>query len=261
MNAPALSDLPLDELLEMLDTASADPVSDASPDRLDTLFVREVDGDRVTGVLLDGTTVTLPTSELPPARPAVGDRRTLARITRAGETIHTAAVPQLVTGLFGDVTPEIADGTVRIMRVARLAGVRTKVAVATTHPDIDPVVTCVGPGANRVQAVVRRLGGEQVDVVAWHPDRHTAVANALAPTQVKAVADVTDGVVVVATPAHQMAATVGEGGANTILAGLLCDVRILVCDSPDAMQATADRYLARTAPPANDPAGPDQTDG
>ena len=93
-------------------------------------------------------------------------------------------VERRVADLFAHVVPEIAAGTVTIQAVARKPGVRTKIAVASADPVIDAVEACVGPGAQRVRAVVSALDGERIDIVPWAVAPERRIRYALAPLPV-----------------------------------------------------------------------------
>jgi N utilization substance protein A len=129
--------------------------------------------------------------------------------------------------LLDGYVPEVRAGLVRIMGVARAPGVRTKVAVAATDANVDPVASCVGRSANRVRAIGQLLGGERVDIIPWHPDTAKLLANALAPAAVSRIEIHNDKAVAVA-PAHQMSAAVGGGGLNAALAGQLVNLKVFV---------------------------------
>lgn len=152
----------------------------------------------------------------------------LARLDDAARPTLSAVHADLVTALLEVAVPEIRHGDVRIMAVARNAGSRSKVAVAATREGIDPVALCVGRSANRIKYVTSLLDGtERVDLVSWHPDKTTFVANALAPAGIESVV-LRDGVAVATAPAHQMAAAVGAKGQNSALAARLVGTRISV---------------------------------
>src|SRR5690606_17198557 len=87
--------------------------------------------------------------------------------------------PDLLKRLFEQEVPEIYDGVVEIVSIAREAGDRAKVAVVSRDEHIDPVGTCVGPKGQRVQAIVNELKGENMDIVEWSEDPSTYIANAL----------------------------------------------------------------------------------
>lgn len=92
--------------------------------------------------------------------------------------------PDLLKRLFEQEIPEVYDGEVEIVSIAREAGDRAKVAVKSDNPDIDPVGTCVGPKGQRVQAIVNELKGENMDIVEWNEDPAIFISNALNPAQV-----------------------------------------------------------------------------
>ena len=95
--------------------------------------------------------------------------------------------PELVKRLFEAEVAEVRDGTVEIMNVAREAGSRTKIAVWSSNPDVDPVGACVGINGARVNAVVEELGGEKIDIVAWNENAAYLIENALSPAKVVSV--------------------------------------------------------------------------
>jgi N utilization substance protein A len=137
--------------------------------------------------------------------------------------------PELVVRTLAAVSPEVRSGQVRVMGVARRPGLRTKVAVAATVEGVDPVAACVGRQHNRVDQVRAVLGGEQVDVVAWHPDQVTYLRNALQPAGVgEVVIDPETRSATAAAPAHQMSAAVGGGGLNSALAGQLVGLLVRI---------------------------------
>jgi N utilization substance protein A len=177
-----------------------------------------------------GEELVLPVTEWPrPRRWARGEHIIALRTVVAGRPTLSLTSPALVTLVAEGIVPELRDGRVRVMGVAREPGVRTKLAVAATVDGVDAVASCVGRGASRVRMLMAQLGGERVDVIAWDPDRLRYLANALAPARVGdiRVLDDSDEVEVVA-PRHQMAAAVGEGGLNSQLAGRLAGFAVTV---------------------------------
>jgi transcription termination/antitermination protein NusA len=178
---------------------------------------------------LAGGDAILPRSEWYEAQPLppVGTVLQLLVISGDGLPVCSATSPLFPQALFEAITPEARTGAVRVMGVARAAGKRTKVAVAATVAGVDPIAACVGKGANRVRYVSELLGGERVDVVAWHPDPAVYVANALAPAAVEQVV-IADGTARVAAANHQMAAAVGAGGQNSALASRLVGIPVSV---------------------------------
>jgi N utilization substance protein A len=140
--------------------------------------------------------------------------------------VLSAAAPELIAMLLDGLSPEVRDGRVRVMAVARQVGVRSKVAVAATVAGVDPVGACLGRAANRVKALTAMLLGERVDIVAYHPDPVRFLANALAvvPESVETTAEGFQ----VRVPRHQLTAAKGGGNLNVVLASRLLGTRIEV---------------------------------
>ena len=137
--------------------------------------------------------------------------------------------PGLVKRLFEQEVPEIFDGTVEIVNIAREAGDRTKIAVRATNDAVDVVGTTVGPRGARVQAVVNELSGENMDVVQWEEDPADYIANALNPAQVIAVQfndEDNDRSATVIVPDYQLSLAIGKKGQNARLAAKLTGYKI-----------------------------------
>jgi N utilization substance protein A len=147
---------------------------------------------------------------------------------RPGPSLYVSrAHPELVCRLFEREVTEIAEGLVKVKAVAREAGYRTKIAVASSDPRIDPVGACVGLRGNRVKTVVRELGGEKVDIIRWDPDVRTFVTNALQPAKLSSVTVDEDGKCVhVVVPEDQLSLAIGRKGQNARLAHKLTGWRI-----------------------------------
>lgn len=160
---------------------------------------------------------------------AVGSEHLLLQCDGSKRPMLSAVRPGLVEAVLGGICPEVRDGRVRVMGVARRPGARTKIAVAPTTPTVDAVAACVGRRHNRVDSIKEALGGEQVDIIAWHPDPHIYLQNAMQPAKIDKVAiDPTTRSAVVQAPSHQMAAAVGGNGLNSVLAGRLLGVTVRV---------------------------------
>ncbi|WZU00021.1 hypothetical protein MGH68_10255 [Erysipelothrix sp. D19-032] len=101
--------------------------------------------------------------------------------TKGAQILVSRADAMLVRRLFENEVPEIFDGQVEIKAIAREAGERTKVAVYSHDPDIDPIGACIGPRGQRVQAIIEELKGEKIDIFEWSEDMIELVKNALAP--------------------------------------------------------------------------------
>ena len=136
--------------------------------------------------------------------------------------------PALLVKLFEQEVPEIYDGTVQIRGAVREAGDRAKVAVYSRERDVDPVGACVGMKGTRVQAIIRELRGEKIDIVEWSDDPVTLVTNALSPAKVQRVtiADDKDRVVEVVVEDKQLSLAIGKKGQNVRLAAKLTGWRI-----------------------------------
>lgn len=177
--------------------------------------------------LQDGTTAVLPLTEAPQGQlPEEGHTCKMLLLDESQSRVSMTH-PALVSAVAAAVIPELRDGSVRIMSAVRLPGVRAKVAVAATEEGVDPVSVCVGRRANRVRHLSEELGGEQVDIVAWHSDPEEKLRNAFAPANVEGIEIDGDSATVSVQP-HLMAAAVGRGGLNTSLAGRLCGLRVNV---------------------------------
>ena len=187
-----------------------------------------VNGDVATCRTAEGEDALMAVTEFPPHRRwSVGTEVVALRYLQGAQPWLSVNRAELVALVAEGVVPELRTGEVRVMGVSRSPGVRTKLAVAATVDGVDPVGTVVGKGANRVRAIARHLGGERLDVVAWHEDPASYRRNAFAPASVSAVeVDARDMVVTV--PRHQMAAAVGEQGLNASLAGQLVGVTVTV---------------------------------
>lgn len=156
-------------------------------------------------------------------------------VTRVGSDSEGAQItvsriaPDLVKRLFEQEVPEVYDGTVEIVSIAREAGDRTKIAVKSNDPDIDPVGTLVGPKGARVQNIVNELGGENIDVVKYEENPSDFIANALNPAEVIAVqfsGDEDDKNALVIVPDYQLSLAIGKRGQNVRLAARLTGYKI-----------------------------------
>lgn len=130
--------------------------------------------------------------------------------------------PDLIRRLFEIEVPEIYDGLVEIKSVAREPGERSKIAVASREPNLDPVGACVGPKGSRVRMVVEGLRNERVDVIQWNEDPAIYVANALSPARVTRVdIDEENNYATVIVPDDQLSLAIGKEGQNARLAARL----------------------------------------
>lgn len=136
--------------------------------------------------------------------------------------------PNLVNKLFALEVPEIADGTVEIAGIAREAGHRTKIAVRSTVPGVNPKGACIGPMGQRVRSVMSELGGEKIDIVDWFEQPDRLVASALSPAQVTSVTvvDAAARSARVVVPDFQLSLAIGKEGQNARLAARLTGWKI-----------------------------------
>ena len=150
------------------------------------------------------------------------------RSAKGPQIVLSRTDPALLVKLFEQEVPEIYDGTVQIRGAVREAGDRAKVAVYSRERDVDPVGACVGMKGTRVQAIIRELRGEKIDIVEWSDDPVTLVTNALSPAKVQRVtiADDKDRVVEVVVEDKQLSLAIGKKGQNVRLAAKLTGWRI-----------------------------------
>jgi len=142
--------------------------------------------------------------------------------SRGPQIILSRTHPDFVKALFENEVPEIAEGIVEIIQVAREPGSRSKIAVRSKDPDVDPIGACVGLKGRRVQAVVQELRGEKIDIVPWSPDPAKFVCNALAPAEIiRVIVDEANKSMEVVVPDDQLSLAIGKKGQNVRLAAKL----------------------------------------
>ncbi|GMA61525.1 transcription termination factor NusA [Alicyclobacillus fastidiosus] len=188
---------------------------------------------RVAYVDLGETEAILPHSEqMPTDKLQMGDRikvfiSRVERTTKGPQIVVSRSHPGLLKRLFELEVPEIYDGVVEIKAVSREAGYRSKIAVHSRNPEVDPIGACVGTRGVRVQSVVTELGGEKVDIVEWSEDPGTFVANALSPAKVMEVQiDEEEKVARTIVPDYQLSLAIGKEGQNARLAARLTGWKI-----------------------------------
>ena len=147
--------------------------------------------------------------------------------TRGPQVLISRTHPGLVKRLFELEVPEIYDGTVEIKSIAREAGSRTKMAVWSADPDVDPIGSCVGPKGGRVASIVNELGGEKIDIVKYSEIPEEYIAAALSPSEVVSVTMMEDGKSCrVIVPDSQLSLAIGKEGQNARLAAKLTGFKI-----------------------------------
>ena len=147
--------------------------------------------------------------------------------TRGPQVLISRTHPGLVKRLFELEVPEIYDGTVEIKSIAREAGSRTKMAVWSADPDVDPIGSCVGPKGGRVASIVNELGGEKIDIVKSSEVPEEYIAAALSPSEVVSVTMMEDGKSCrVIVPDSRLSLAIGKEGQNARLAAKLTGFKI-----------------------------------
>ncbi|UCH25096.1 MAG: transcription termination/antitermination protein NusA [Trueperaceae bacterium] len=167
---------------------------------------------------------------------------------RGPSILVSRAAPELLEYLMRQEIPEVTDGTVEIKSVAREAGQRSKVAVTSTNPNVDPIGACIGHRGSRIQAVTSELQRERVDIILWDPNPREFIRNALSPAKVGSIDIDTDSNEAKVTVANdQLSLAIGKGGQNVRLAAKLTGFKIdldaseTVSDLDAALQAAASR--------------------
>ncbi|HSD49595.1 MAG TPA: transcription termination factor NusA [Actinomycetota bacterium] len=227
------------------------------------------EGDVVTGIVqqqdrryilldLGKVEALMPASEQVPAESYRHGERVKAYITevrrgtKGPQIVVSRTHPGLLKALFAMEVPEIEEGIVEIKAVAREPGHRSKIAVSSREPAVDPVGACVGPKGSRVRNVVTELRGEKIDVVPWSSDPGPFVANALQPAKVKeARVDPETQTATVIVPDYQLSLAIGKEGQNARLAARLTGFRIdIKSETQQADEGRAPRPAAAPEPAA-----------
>ncbi len=216
------------------------------------------EGDIVTGIVQQNdhryTLIDLGRVEalLPPNEQVKGERYEhgtrlktyileVRKTTRGPQVIVSRTHPGLLKRLFELEVPEISEGIVEIKAVAREPGQRSKVAVASNDPNVDPVGACVGAKGSRVRMIVNELRGEKVDIVEWREDPAEFVANAISPARVKEVIVDHDNMTAeVIVPDNHLSLAIGKEGQNARLAAKLTGWRIDILSESEAAKAAAE---------------------
>ncbi len=198
-------------------------------------LLRPGQGDRHQRILVNlGKTdaVLRPSDQVPNEDLRSGDRvkayvTEVKKTTKGPEIYVSRSHPGLLKRLFELEVPEIHDGLVDLKGISREAGFRSKVAVWSEDPNVDPVGACVGPKGLRVQNIVTEIRGEKLDIIRWDPDPSVFVANALSPAKVISVSvDPETRVARVVVPDYQLSLAIGKDGQNARLAAKLTGWRV-----------------------------------
>jgi len=165
------------------------------------------------------------------------------QFSRGPQVILSRTHPNFLASLFENEVPEISEGIVQIMQVAREPGSRAKIAVTSKDPDVDPVGACVGMKGRRVQAVVQELRGEKIDIVTWDADAAKFICNALAPADItRVIVDEENRSMEVVVPDDQLSLAIGKRGQNVRLASRLTGWRLDVVGETHYNTALKDGY-------------------
>ena len=202
------------------------------------------EGDLVTGIVqqsdhryaildLGNAEAIMPSSERIPYERLERGNRVKAYILevrnegKGPQIVVSRSHPEFIRSLFELEVPELVDGDIEIKVIAREPGHRTKIAVVSHDPNVDPVGACVGARGSRVRQVVIELRGEKVDIVEWRDDSASFISEALSPARVKEVRlDDDEMVATVVVPDHQLSLAIGKEGQNARLAARLSGYKI-----------------------------------
>ena len=146
--------------------------------------------------------------------------------------------PELVKRLFESEVTEVKEGIVEIKSISREAGSRTKIAVWSNDPDVDPVGACVGMNGARVNAIVNELRGEKIDIITWDENPAILIQNALSPAKViSVIADADEKTAKVVVPDYQLSLAIGKEGQNARLAARLTGFKIDIKSETQARES------------------------
>ena len=190
----------------------------------DTVFV-EIVGSQIEGVLMAN-------DQIPGEKYTIGDRvkvfiKKIRENAKGSQAIVSRSTPIFVKKLFESEVPEIESGVVKIKNIVREAGYRTKIAVYSEDPSVDPVGACVGNKGTRVNAIVNELSGEKIDIIEYVTDPFEYIARALSPAKVLSV-EVNDELKssTVIVPDDKLSLAIGKSGQNVRLAAKLTNWKI-----------------------------------
>lgn len=158
--------------------------------------------------------------------------------TKGPRILVSRTHPELVKRLFESEVTEVRDGTVEIKSISREAGSRTKIAVYSNNPDVDPVGACVGINGSRVNAIVEELRGEKIDIINWSDNAAVLIENALSPAKViSVIADNDEKTAKVVVPDYQLSLAIGKEGQNARLAARLTGFKIDIKSESQARES------------------------
>lgn len=170
------------------------------------------------------------------------------KTNKGPQVVVSRAHPDFLRRLFEQEVPEIYDGIVEIMSIAREAGDRSKVAVRSLDPNVDPVGTCVGPRGQRVQSIVNELNGENMDIIEWDERPDMFIKNAMNPAEViEVIFDEENHSCIVVVPDYQLSLAIGKKGQNARLAARLTTYKIDIKSETAYAEYRAEQEALREA--------------
>ena len=220
-----------------------------------SVTVQRVDSRYVTVELGRAEAILPPEEQIPTERYRVSNKlkvllQSVNRSVRGPEIIVSRADKLLMKRLFEMEIPEIYNGSVEIMSIAREAGLRSKVAVRATQAGIDPVGSCVGLRGVRIQNIVNELQGEKIDIIEWHKDASRLIANALSPSQVLRVdIDAENDTATAVVPDRQLSLAIGKEGQNARLAAKLTGWKVDIKSDVEMSASPRPQPAAPKPPP------------
>jgi N utilization substance protein A len=210
-----------------------------------------------------------PSEQIPRERYRQTDRirayiKDVTKTSRGPEILLSRSDPRMILKLFEQEVPEVYEGVVSILSVAREPGFRTKIAVRSRDRDVDPVGACVGMKGSRVQSVVQELRGERIDIIAWDEDPAKFVCNALQPAEIiRVLVNESEKTMEVIVPEEQLLLAIGKKGQNVKLASKLVGWNIEVRAEgqvEDALKRAEGLFAKKPAEDASPPAPPPEID-
>ncbi len=182
--------------------------------------------------------------QVPEERWKVGDRlrAVILDVKKAGQKVKiilSRSHPELVKRLFEIEVPEISDGIIVLRSLVREAGYRTKVAVTSSDPKVDPVGACVGVRGSRIKSIIDELNGEKIDIIRWSDNPETLIANALKPAKVESIVlDEAMAKATVIVAEDQLSLAIGKKGQNVRLASRLANWEIDILTAEEVSERT-----------------------
>ena len=243
-------------VMQRLREAERDLVFQEFVDKVGEVFsvtVQRIEPRHVVVDMIRGEAILPYSEQIPTERYRQGQKfkvllRSVERTPRGTELIVSRADKDLLRRLFEMEVPEIYNGAVEMVAVAREAGVRSKVAVRARQDRVDPVGSCVGLRGVRIQNIVNELQGEKIDVLEWNKDVARFIANGLNPAQVLRVElDPTTQVAIAVVPDRQLSLAIGKEGQNARLAAKLTGWNVDIKSSTEAEALAMERARATAA--------------